>query len=103
MNNRGEKVALSVGSWALRGIFGALRYTLYVALLLVGRVFRPMAGVASAFGLFVFLFCLILRRDLVLPMFGGLGLAIAGGAVLLVYDAALSLVAPERTVIIIER
>lgn len=98
MSIPGKKVALlGVGIWILKGILRAFRYSLYIALLLAGRVFRPMAGLASAGGLFMFLFCLILRRDLVLPMWVGAALAFVGAVFLILYDAALRLVAPEGT------
>lgn len=100
MSARGKKVALAVVIAIFKGIFGVIRFTLFVTLLLVGRVLEPIASLVSALGLLVFLFCLIFRRDLVSLMWGAAAFAFGGTAVIVLYQGALSLVAPEGTVII---
>lgn len=79
-----------------------LRHVLYVLLLLAGRLLRPVANLAIAFGLILFLFCLFLRRDMAVPMWAGTGLAVTAAFVSVFYDAALRLVAPDDVVIVSE-
>ena len=85
-----------------KGLLATLRFILYVLLLLVGRVLRPIANAATVVGLILFLFCLVFRRDMVTPMWAGAGLAFCAVAVNILYDALLRLVAPEGVVIISE-
>lgn len=85
---------------ATRSMLAALRFGLYVALILVGRILLPIANIAIAVGIMVFLFCAILRPDLRTPMWAGAGLAVAATVVSVFYDAALRMVAPEDTVIV---
>lgn len=77
-----------------------IRFTLFVTLLVVGRVLVPIASLASGVGLLIFLFCLVFHRDLVTLMWVGVAVAFGGTALIVLYQAALSLVAPEGTVII---
>lgn len=100
MNSRGKKVALAVALAAGKAIFGTLRFTLYVVLLLVGRVLEPLASLAAGVGLLIFLFCLIVRRDQVTPMWAGAALAFGATAIHVFYIALLRMVAPEGTVIV---
>lgn len=85
---------------AARSMFAVARFSCYVLLLLVGRVFLPVAGVATAIGVVVFAFCALFRPDLQIPMWSGAGLALATTAASVFYDAALRLVAPEGTTIV---
>lgn len=85
---------------AASGMFALAKFCLYVLLLLVGRVFLPVAVVATAIGVVVFAFCALFRSDLQLPMWSGAGLAIASTAASVFYDAALRLVAPEGTTVV---
>lgn len=85
---------------AARSMLAVIRLCLYVLLLLVGRVFLPVASIATVIGIVVFLFCALLRPDLQIPMWSGAGLAIAATAASIFYDAALRLVAPEGTAIV---
>jgi len=81
-------------------MLAVLRFCLYVLLLLVGRILLPITGVATVFGTMVFLFCALLRPDLRIPMWSGVGLAITATIVSVFYDATLRLVAPEGTAIV---
>jgi hypothetical protein len=82
---------------AAKSTLAVIRFCLYVLLLLVGRILLPVTGVATVAGTMVFLFCALLRPDLRIPMWSGVGLAIAATIVSVFYDAALRLVAPEGT------
>lgn len=85
---------------AARSMLAVVRFCLYVLLLLVGRVFLPVVGVATVIGVVVFAFCALIRPDLQIPMWSGAGLAVASTAASVFYDAALRLVAPEGTTIV---
>lgn len=85
---------------AARSVLAVVRFCLYVLLLLVGRVFLPVAGVATVIGVVVFAFCALFRPDLQIPMWSGAGLAVASTVASVFYDAALRLVAPEGTTIV---
>lgn len=85
---------------AARSMFAVVRLSLFLLLLLVGRVFLPVAGVVAAIGVVVFAFCALFRPDLQIPMLSGAGLALASTAASVFYDAALRLVAPEGTTIV---
>lgn len=98
MNSRGKIIALGTG----RCITGIVQFAMYVLLLLLGRVFMTIANFAIGIGLVVFLFCLIVRPDMSLPMWAGAGLAVAAMVVSVLYETALSLVAPSGVVIIRE-
>ena len=82
------------------GMVAVMRFSLYVLLLLVGRILLPVANLAIIVGLVLFLFCAFLRPDLQTPMWAGAGLAAAATVASIFYDAALHLVAPEGTVIV---
>jgi hypothetical protein len=82
------------------GLVSVIRFSLYVLLLLVGRILLPVANLAIIVGLVAFLFCAFLRPDLQTPMWAGAGLAAAATVASIFYDAALRLVAPEGTVIV---
>lgn len=96
MNTRAKKTAARIRT----GLIAAVRFSLYVLLLLLGRVLQPIANLAIVVGLLVFLFCLFVRPDLTLPMWAGAGLAVAATVVSVFYEAALSLVAPAGVVIV---
>jgi hypothetical protein len=98
MNNAGTKMIVGLG----RGLLKALRFALYVFLLLLGRVLLPVANFATLIGIVVFLFCLLVRPDLSTPMWAGAGLAVSATAVSVFYEAALRLVAPSDVVILSE-
>lgn len=98
MNSGRQTVARGVS----KCLFGIVRFTLYVFLLLLGRVLLTIANLAIGIGLWVFLFCLIIRPDMGLPMWAGAGLAVAATVLSVAYQAALSLVAPAGVVIIHE-
>jgi len=97
-SQRSKRLARAVG----KGLLRALRFTLYVLLLLVGRVLRPIGNLATIVGLIIFVFCLIFRRDMVMPMWAGAGLAVCAVVVTIFYDALLRLVAPADVVIVSE-
>lgn len=98
MSRVSEKVAVV----ACKTVFGAIRYGLYVVLLLLGRVLIPMASLAVAGGLIVFLFCLLFLRDRTRLWIGGAYLAVGGIALQVIYHAALRLLAPKDVVIVSE-
>lgn len=85
-----------------KSIIGVARFTLYILLLLLGRVLQPITNAAIVVGLIIFLFCLFLRADMTLPMWAGAGLAVAATIVSVFYEAALRLVAPGDVVIVHE-
>lgn len=85
---------------AARSMLAVVRFCLYVLLLLLGRVFLPVAGVATVIGVVVFAFCALFRPDLQIPMWSGAGLAGASTIASVFFDAALRLVAPEGTTIV---
>jgi hypothetical protein len=91
-----KKIALAVG----RGLLQVLRFSLYVLLLLIGRVLRPIASAATIVGLIIFLFCLVFRRDMATPMWAGAALSASAVVVTVFYEALLRLVAPAGVVII---
>lgn len=80
-------------------VLAAVNATLFVLLLLTGRIVVPIDRLASTAGVMLFLFCALFRRDLVTPMWVGAGVAIGSGVVILLYQALLARVAPEGTVI----
>ena len=83
-----------------RGLVVVMRFSLYLLLLLVGRILLPVANLAMIVGLVIFLFCAFLRPDLQTPMWTGAGLAAAATVASISYDTALRLIAPEGTVIV---
>lgn len=98
MNTSAKAISIGIG----KGLIGVIRFVLYVLLLLLGRVLRPVAGFLIGVGLLIFLFCLLFRPDITLPMWAGAGLAVAATVVSVFYEAALRLVAPPDVVIVHE-
>lgn len=98
MNSRAKAISMGIG----KGFIGVLRFVLYVLLLLLGRVLRPVAGFLIGVGLLIFLFCLFFRPDMTLPMWAGAGIAVAATVVSVLYEAALRLIAPADVVIVHE-
>jgi hypothetical protein len=96
MDGRSRRLALGLG----RAVLRVVRFSLYVVLLMVGRVLVPFASLATVGGLILFFFCALFWREQTRFLIVGGSLA-AGGIVLQVsYDAALRLVAPEGVVIV---
>jgi hypothetical protein len=93
-----KKVAVVTG----KTVLGAVRYSLYVVLLLVGRVLVPIASLAVVGGIILFLFCLLFLRDRTPLLIGGACLAVGGVALQVVFHAALRAVAPKGVVIVSE-
>lgn len=93
-----KKIAVVAG----KTVLGTIRYSFYVVFLLVGRVLVPIAGLAVAGGLVLFLFCVLFLRDRTRLWIGGAALALAGIALQVIYHAALRLVAPKDVVIVSE-
>lgn len=79
-----------------------LLHFLYVLLLLLGRLLRPITGLAIFAGSILFVFCVVFRNDMVGPMWAGGGLAFSATLVSLFYDQVLRMVAPHGTVIVSE-
>lgn len=98
MNSRGKAIARGVS----KCVTGIVQFIFYVVLLVVGRVLLTIANLAIGIGLWVFVFCLIIRPDMSLPMWAGAGLAVAAMVVSVGYETALGLVAPRGVVIIRE-
>ena len=98
MKRISKMVALAAGKAVLRTI----RYSLYVTLLLVGRVLVPLTSLAIAGGVLLFLFCLLFLRDRTPLLIWGACLAVGGIVVQLTFHAALRLVAPDSVVIVSE-
>lgn len=96
MNIKRKAIPLAVG----RGLLQVFRFSLYVLLLLIGRVLRPIASAATVVGLIIFLFCLVFRRDMATPMWAGAALAASAVVVTVFYEALLRIVAPAGVVII---
>ncbi len=98
MNGRGQRIARYIS----KCIISTVQFAIYVLLLLLGPVLQTVANLAIGIGLLVFLFCLIIRPDMGLPMWAGAGLAVAAMAVSVLYEILLSLIAPGFVVIIRE-
>lgn len=96
MSRRTKAVLCAVAVALLK----ALRFAAYVLLLLVGRLLRPVVGLAVGMGLIVFLFCLVFARGQATIMWAGGALAVAAIVVQVLHDVALRLVAPAGTVIV---
>jgi len=75
-------------------LFGVFRFILFILLLLLGVILRPILRLAMMGGLLLFLFCLIVRPEPITPMWAGAGLAFAATALQVLYDVALVLVSP---------
>jgi hypothetical protein len=91
-----KKIVWGLGKAVLRSV----RFSLYVVLLLIGRVLVPVASLVTVGGLVLFFFSvLVLREHTWLIVFGG---CLAAGGVLLrvFFDAVLRLVAPDGAVIV---
>ena len=95
MNSRVEGIARGVS----KCLTGIVQFAFYVVLLVVGRVLLTIANLVIGIGLWVFLFCLIIRPDMSLPMWAGAGLAVAAMLVSVAYATALGLVAPRGVAI----
>lgn len=96
MRRVSEKVAVVAG----KAVLGTIKYSLYVTLLLVGRVLVPLTSLAVAGGILLFLFCLLFLRDRTPLLMCGACLAVGGIVIQLIYHVALRLVAPEGVVIV---
>jgi hypothetical protein len=66
------RVSKKVGVVVGKTVLGTIRYSFYVVLLLIGRVLVPIASVAVAGGLVLFLFCVLFLRDRTRLWIGGL-------------------------------
>lgn len=93
MTTKARKITAGIGR-------GAFNFLLYVLLRVFGRVLLPLANLANFVGTTMFLFCLVLRPDLALPMWAGAGVAVGATAVSVLYEAALRAVAPADTVVV---
>lgn len=96
MNTQAWKITVGIG----RRASGAFRFVLYVMLLVLGRVLLPITNLGIFVGTVMFLFCLVLRPDLALPMWAGAALAVGATAVSVFYEAALRAVAPANAVVV---
>jgi hypothetical protein len=96
MNTAARKITAGIG----RGAWRASSFILYVLLLVLGRVLLPIANLATVVGTIIFLFCLVLRPDLALPMWAGAGLAVGATVMSVFYETALRVVAPANTVVV---
>lgn len=96
MNTAAGKITMSM----VRGAWRTFNFILYVLLLVLGRVLLPIANLAIGVGTIMFLFCLVLRPDVALPMWAGAGLAVCATMVSVFYEAMLRAVAPANTVVV---
>jgi len=85
-----------------RVLLGAVRFSFYVVLLIVGRVLVPIVSLAVVCGLILFLFSFAFLRDRTGLMIAGGCLTVGGVLLQVFYHAALRLVAPEGVVIVSE-
>jgi hypothetical protein len=85
-----------------RVLLGAVRFSFYVVLLIVGRVLVPIVSLAVVGGLILFLFSLAFLRDRPGLMIAGGCLAVGGVLLQVFYQAALRLVAPDGVVVLSE-
>lgn len=97
-----KQVSKRVAAVTGKAVLGTIKYSLYVTLLLVGRVLVPLTSLAVAGGILLFLFCLLFLRDHTALLICGACLAVSGIVIQLIYHAALRLVAPEGVVIVSE-
>lgn len=98
MSRVSKKVVVVAG----KAVLEAVRYSLYVVLLLVGRVLIPVASLAVVGGIILFLFCLLFLRDRTPLLIGGACLAVGGVTLQVVFHAALWAVAPKGVVVVSE-
>jgi hypothetical protein len=98
MRRISKKVAVVAG----KAVLGTIKYSLYVTMLLVGRVLVPLTSLAVAGGILLLVFCLLFLRDRTPLLICGACLAVGGIVIQLLYHAALRLVAPEGVVILSE-
>jgi hypothetical protein len=84
----------------VRGLFAAVRFSMYVVLLVIGRVLMPLTSLITLGGMVLFAFCLLFLRDRTGLMIAGACMALGGVALQVFYDAALRLVAPADIVIV---
>lgn len=96
MHSRLKRGIHASGSALLR----ALRFGVFVLLLVVGRLLLPVAGLVTAGGLVLFFFCVLFLRDQMWLVILGGGLAVGGVLLRVFYHAALQFVAPDGTVIV---
>lgn len=91
------------GVWGLgRVLLGTARFSLYVVLLIVGRVLVPIVSLVVVGGLILFLFSLAFLRDRPSLMIAGGCLTVGGVLLQVFYQAALRLVAPEGVILVSE-
>jgi hypothetical protein len=76
-----------------------LRSVLYVAVLILGLLVRPLARLSVSVGLILSLFCLIFRPDQLTPMLAGGALVVSGLTTTVCYEALLRYLAPSCVVI----
>ena len=96
MNAATRKITMGIGCGAWR----AFSFILYVLLIVLGRVLHPIANLAIFVGTVIFLFCLVFRPDLALPMWAGAGLTVGATTVSVLYEVALRAAAPANTVVV---
>jgi hypothetical protein len=97
-----SRVTKKVVAVTCKAVLEAVRCSLYVVLLLVGRVFVPIASLAVVGGITLFLFCLLFLRDRTPLLIGGACLAVGGITLQVVFHAALRATAPKGVVVVSE-
>jgi hypothetical protein len=95
-----------VAVMVVKAVLSTLRFTLFILLLLVGRLLMPVANLVTVFGLLAFFVALIFldgRTDMRSGMMV-LGVCMAAGATALTfgYNTLLALLAPAGTVLVHE-
>jgi hypothetical protein len=96
VRSRSMRVLVALGGVVLE----VLRYSLYVLLLVMGRVVVPVASLMTVGGIILFFFFLLFMREQTRWIVVGGVLAVSGIVVQVFYDAALRLVAPDDVVIV---
>ncbi|WP_156404016.1 hypothetical protein [Massilia sp. Root1485] len=85
-----------------RTLVAVVLSALFVTLLLASRVLVPVLRVMATAGLVIFGFCALIRRDQVVAMWAGAGLAVGSVALEVALGAVVRALAPSGVVVISE-
>ena len=84
-------------------LFHLVRFVLFSTLMFFRPVVTVIFSLFSGLCLFGFLFCLLFARTQTIPLWAFLGAGITSTITLWIYDAMLSFLAPDNTVLIVQR
>ncbi len=96
MNSRNIAVLIGLA------LLNMVRFSLFIVLLLVGKLLLPVLHLAAGCGLLIFTFCVVFRRDQASAMWAGAVFAFGATAVAILYETLLAMVAPDNFVLIRE-